>query len=110
MLGDWVDEAYPLAAARFFASAETVAVELRQASAVAPTAPPTADAAQDAEMDALLQAAPSLRADFGPKVQAARADLLRPVMPLERGPLCHCPRAVVHRAPVAVGDAAIVAG
>lgn len=85
VLGDWVDEAYPLAAARFFASADAVAAELQQASAVAPAAPPAAaDAAQEAEMDALLQAAPGLQADFAPKLETARAALRQAATPLER--------------------------
>jgi hypothetical protein len=84
VLGDWVDEAYPLAAARCFASSEAMAAELKQASALAPAAPLTADAAQDAEVDALLQAAPSLRADFGPKVQTTQAALLQAAAPIEQ--------------------------
>ena len=72
VLGDWVDEGYPLAAARFFAEGAPLTGELADVSGL-PVAFPPGEATLDPEADALLRDYPELATDFAAKLDAARA-------------------------------------
>jgi hypothetical protein len=73
VLGDWVDEAYPLAAARFFAEERAVTAELAEVAGLPIAFPPTGAVGEDREVDALLHDYPELATDFAARVNAARA-------------------------------------
>lgn len=73
VLGDWVDEPYALAAARFFADAKAVGDELAAVASLRVAKPEPPAAAESAAIDKLLAACPALASSFADRLRAARA-------------------------------------
>jgi hypothetical protein len=75
LLGDWIDEAYGLAAGRFFASAAALTRELTDLATLQVPRPPEPAPVEDQEIDALLARSPALAQEFADKLRQVRAEL-----------------------------------